>query len=86
MPELMTEPEITTAITAFLKDIKLLTQADVREDVTASRRAMGLFNKDVKRFTTTINKSRKYIVKFTSSMNKATKALRDFDDNMIKRE
>ena len=86
MPELMTEPEITTAITAFLKDIKLLTQEDVRDDVVASRRAMSLFNKDVKRFSTTINRSRKFIIKFTSSMNKATKALRDFDDGIIKRE
>lgn len=86
LPELMNNAEVTEAVTSFLKNIDVLTQKEVAEKADASKKAMRAFNRDLKMFTSTVQRSQRTIVKFTSSMKKATDSLRKFDDAIIKRE
>lgn len=86
LPDLMNNADVTKAITAFLKDIDMLTQKDVAKRADASKMAMRAFNRDLKMFTSTVKRTQRTVVKFTSKMKEATDALRKFDDAIIKRE
>ena len=86
LPELMNNAEVTEAVTSFLKNIDVLTQKEVADKADASKKAMRAFNRDLKQFTSTVQRTQRTVVKFTSSMKKATDSLRKFDDAIIRRE
>ena len=83
---IMTSSDITTAITKFLADIEMLTQADLRERADTSRRSMQLFRNDLRAFTSQVKSTQATVGKFTAKMKKATDQLKKFDDAVIDRE
>ena len=86
LDEAMSDADMTKSCIKFIKDIEILTQEGISSKVSNSRKALGIFGKDLGIFTSKVIITNKNVIKFSKSMSAATKSFKTLDSAILNRE